>query len=181
MKPSNVVGLGVLAFGVGAALAPAVSPALGRAGASHFQASVSGSDSVSLTGRVAFGAAGRPGEPGSSYTITLGSDGGAGAIVFSRPDGATPGIGRHPIGEATVPDADGGFQALYIAGSAVDPRGVFRADSGTLQITSAADDRLSGQFELHATGFLSSSPDDETRRVAVSGAFTARRTRPMSP
>jgi hypothetical protein len=179
MKPTAVLALGVLAFAVGAALAPTALPGPARAAesgasaGSFFQATVTGADSGRATGRVAFGALGLPGEPGSSFTITLGADNARGAIVLTRRDGAAPVAGRYPIGEATALAAAGGFQAIYIAGAATDPRGVFRAESGTLHITSQAGDRMTGHFEMHAVGFLADEPDDETRRVTLSGAFTA--------
>ena len=68
-------------------------------------------------------------------------------------------------------DRVGGFRALYLAGSAMRPEGVFHADAGTIEITSATEGRVSGHFELTATGFLAGSPEDESRQVTVRGSF----------
>jgi hypothetical protein len=61
---------------------------------------------------------------------------------------------------------------LYLAGSATRPAGVFRAHAGTVEITTGTMERVSGRFELSATGFLADRPDDESREVSITGAFT---------
>ena len=170
MKSATVVGLGLLAFVAGAALAPALASE-NRPDKSHFWASVEGAYSANPNGKVAFGPVGKPGEPGSSFTITLGAKNVGGAIVFTRLDGITPAPGRYPVGNAPALDRIGGFRALYIAGSAAHPEGVFHADGGMIEITSATAGRVSGRFELTATGFLADSPEDESRQVTLRGAF----------
>jgi len=54
------------------------------------------------------------------------------------------------------------------------PTGAFRAQSGTLTITSASDTVLAGSFTLAATGFMASAPAAEDRQVSASGSFRAR-------
>lgn len=182
MKSFTVVGLGLIAFMTGAVLAPhlvsenSAGAAGRRTGGSFFRAQVDGDYSDRPTGKVAFGAIGLPGEAGATFTITLGAEGSAGAIVFTRLDGVAPRPGRYPIGNSAALDRAGGFRALYVAGSASRPRGVFHGEAGTIEITSAARDHVSGHFELTARGFLAEFSDDEHRRVTVSGAFTSRLT-----
>ena len=175
MKSSIVLGLGLLTLGTGAALVPALangqrSP--GRSPRTQFSADVRGAHAARLNGRVSLGPVGQPGEPGSSYTITLGADDAEGVIVLTRL-GASPIVpGRYAIGESTAVDAAGGFRVLYLAGTATRPEGVFRGDAGTLEIIAAPPGQVGGRFELSATGFLADQPDDETRAVNITGAFS---------
>jgi hypothetical protein len=175
MKSSIVLGLGLLTLGTGAALVPALangqrSPAPAARG--HFSAEVRGAHTAQLGGRVSLGPVGQPGEPGASYTITLGADHADGAIVLTRLGAGRIAPGRYAIGESAEVDSAGGFRVLYLAGSATRPAGVFRADAGTLEITTAGPGQVSGRFELSATGFLADRPEDETRAVNIAGAFT---------
>jgi hypothetical protein len=170
MKSTTVIGLGLLAFVTGAALAPVLASE-DRTDRSHFWMDVEGAHRATSTGNVAYGPVGRPGEPGGSFTITLGARDAEGAVVFTRLDGVTPAPGRYPIGDTGASDRVGGFRALYLAGSATQPEGVFHADGGMIEITSATDGRISGHFELTATGFLADSPEDESRQVTVRGSF----------
>jgi hypothetical protein len=170
MRSVTVLSLGLLAFVTGASLAPVLASE-GRSDRSHFWMDVEGAHPATVTGRVAYGVVGHPGEPGASFTITLGASDAEGAVVFTRLDGVTPAPGRYPIGDTDVVDRVGGFRALYLAGSATRPEGVFHADAGTIEITSAGAGRVSGHFELTATGFLSESPEDESRQVIVRGSF----------
>ena len=175
MTSPIVPALGLILFSAGAALLPA---ALGgqrdasSASRSGFSAEVRGAYAGRHNGRVSFGPVGQPGEPGASYTITLGADDADGAIVFTRLGGVRPAPGRYPIGESAALDSAGGIRVLYLAGSATRPAGVFRAHAGTLEITDVGPDRLSGRFELSASGFLADRPDDESRAVTLTGAFT---------
>jgi hypothetical protein len=170
MKSATVLGLGLLAFVSGAALAPALLSE-DRTDRSHFWMDVQGAHRATATGRVAYGPVGRPGEAGASFTITLGAQDGEGAVVFTRLDGATPEPGRYAIANTDATDRVGGWHALYLAGSATKPEGVFQADAGMLEITSATEGRISGHFELTGTGFLADSPEDESRHVTVRGSF----------
>ena len=97
MKSTTVIGLGLLAFVTGAALAPGLASE-NRTSQSHFWADVQGAYTATPTGKVAFGTVGKPGEPGASFTITLGAKDAGGAIVFTRLDGVTPAPGRYPVG-----------------------------------------------------------------------------------
>ena len=175
MKSSIVLGLGLLTLGTGAALVPALASGQrgpGRSSETQFSADVRGAHAAHLDGRVSLGPVGRPGEPGSSYTISLGADNADGAIVLTRLGAEPLAPGRYAIGESAAVDSAGGFRVLYLAGTATRPEGVFRADAGTLEITASARGQVSGRFELTATGFLADRPDDETRAVNIAGAFT---------
>lgn len=177
MKSSIVLGLGLAAFTIGAASAPTPAAVQPEGGAnvrplrSRFTADARGTVNAQHTGRVALGPAGRQGEPGASYTITLGADGAAGAIVFTRLAGARPEPGRYPIGESAALDSAGGFRVLYLAGDATRPEGIFRAETGTLDITAGGPGRVSGSFEFVASGFVADRPADESGRVRVTGVF----------
>jgi hypothetical protein len=58
-------------------------------------------------------------------------------------------------------------------GDAEHPNGVFRADSGTLVVTSTGDNVIRGSFRVDATGFLAADPANEDRQIRASGGFTA--------
>jgi hypothetical protein len=168
MKSPILLALGLVTLSAGATLAPPHG----------FIADVRGAHEARLGGRVSLGPVGRPGEPGASYTITLGADAAEGAIVLTRVGAAAPAPGLYPIGESAALDSAGGFRVLYLAGTATRPAGVFRADAGTLEITEGAAGRVSGRFELSATGFLAEHPDDESRQVHITGAFSGVRYQP---
>jgi hypothetical protein len=163
MKSAIVLALSLLTLTAGATVVPSRS---------HFLAEVRGAHAAHHSGRVSLGPVGRAGEPGSTYTITLGADDAAGAIVFTRLGGAQPARGRYPIGESAALDSAGGFRVLYLAGSATRPAGVFRAHAGTVEITPGTAGRVGGRFTLSATGFVAEHPDDESREVSITGAFT---------
>jgi hypothetical protein len=175
MKPPIVLALGLAALSATATVVPSAligQPQAAASSKTKFSAEVRGARAASHGGRVSLGPVGRPGEPGSAYTITLGADDGDGAIVLTRLDGARPGPGRYPIGESAALDSAGGLRVLYLAGSATRPEGVFRGQAGTLEIASGTPGRLSGRFEFSATGFLADTPNDESREVSITGAFT---------
>jgi hypothetical protein len=106
------------------------------------------------------------------FTLDLGADSSAGAVLFTRTSGT-----RLSVGSYKVSDLGGGsddLEALVRLGGADYPEGVFRAQAGTLTITSVSDNVLTGLFALDATGLLASAPERENQRVHVSGSFTAR-------
>jgi hypothetical protein len=65
------------------------------------------------------------------------------------------------------------MQALVVTGPVDRPRGVFKAQSGTLTISRAQDDFIAGTFALDATGFEAADPADESKPLRVQGTFTA--------
>ncbi len=179
MKSSIVLWLGLVALAAATAgrLQPAGAAEAGRGIAgSRFHADVRGAIPARHDGRAVFGPVGRAGAPGSSFTITLADD--SGALVLTRLDGALPMPGRYPIGESAALDSAGGFRALYIAGGATRPEGVFRGETGSVEIEAATGSDLRGRFALSATGFLADHPDDESRRITLAGAFAGTRRMP---
>ena len=117
------------------------------------------------------GPVGRPGQPGAAYTISLGAAGGTGAIVLTRLGGGPPGPGRYPVGESAALDTAGGFRVLYLAGSATRPEGVFRAESGTVEIAAEGPGEVRGSVDVAATGFVADDPDDESRGITITAGF----------
>lgn len=137
---------------------------------SSYELQVRGAVEVTARGSVDVGATGTPEEP--YYTITLGGPDGAAAAVFTRAGSAYPAVGAYPVGERELSET--GFSGLIITGMPAHPTGVFRVQSGTLTITAATAERLSGQFTLRAVGFLTESPTHEGREVTAVGSFAAR-------
>lgn len=135
-----------------------------------FTLDLRGAVSLRTSGRVEHGPAGSGVEPW--YSITLGGQNGAAAVVFTRRGTAPAAPGRYLVGEGQL--ANGGFSGLIITGAASHPTGVFEVQHGVLRITTAADGQLAGEFELHATGFLGETPDEDTWQVTATGRLASR-------
>ena len=169
MRSAMFLGLGAWAFTWGAVLINS-TPAAANLPGGVFAASVSGAVEARPRGDAAFGLVGQPGAP-AIFSITLTSPGNSGAVVLT---GRTE---DRPLPGRTYRISDGGepgtFRALYLAGTAERPAGVFRATGGTLEVLAADRGRLEGRFRLHARGFFASSPDEDDRNVAVTGWFAA--------
>ena len=135
--------------------------------ASYFEASVQGGMSARPAGEVAFGVIGDSGSGVSAFTITLGGEDSSGAILFTSLDSRMPAPGRYEVSDT----AGTGFRAMYVAGSAERPIGLFRAKRGTLEITASRPEHISGHFSFTGAGFLASDPSDEGSEVKVNGAF----------
>ena len=108
----------------------------------------------------------------SAFTITLGGADSSGAILFTSLDGRMPAPGRYELSDTAAT----GFRATYVAGSPERPTGLFRAKRGTLEITGASAEHVSGHFSFTGAGFLASDPSDEGSEVKVNGAFLATHT-----
>jgi hypothetical protein len=163
MKSIAVLGMGVVALTAGAFITAGAAPG---SGASYFEASVEGGMSARPAGEVAFGIVGDSASGVSAFTITLGSDS-SGAILFTSLDGRMPTPGRYELSDTTAH----GFRAMYIAGSAERPTGLYRAKRGTLEITASSAEHLSGHFSFTGAGFRASDPTDEGSEVKINGAF----------
>ena len=147
------------------------SPAIEQpSGTSWFDAEVRGAVSARHSGRVVVGPVAAAIGPGA-YTITLGASGETGAIVLTRLGSEPLRSGRYPVGESAALDAAGGFRVLYLAGTATRPEGVFRGESGTLDLEVEESGSVRGRVEVTASGFVAADPDDETRRVTVTASF----------
>jgi len=162
------LGRWVLAGAVSATLALTAAGPAGPAVGSY-EASLTGAATSTLRGDAEFGPA--PGAAsGGPLVITLGAYSTDGAMVLTRWNGARPAPGRYTITEEPTRD---GIQALIVTGSPDHPTGVFRAEEGTLTITSSARGGLAGRFELRARGFAAGDLEGEDRELAVSGSFAA--------
>jgi hypothetical protein len=175
MKSVAVLGFGVIALTTGAFISAGAAgidrtiSSLARG--SYFEAAVEGAVSARPSGEVAFGIVGDSAAGVAAFTITLDTDGPAGAILFTSLEGTMPAPGRHELADDTARAA--GFRASYIAGSAERPLGLFRAQRGTLEITASGAGHISGQFSFTGVGFLTSDPSDDSSKVSVSGAFSS--------
>jgi hypothetical protein len=137
---------------------------------STYEVRVRGAVTVTARGSAESGPVGTPEEP--YYTITLGGPDGAVAVVFTRAGSAIPPVGVYLVGEREL--GKDGFSGLIITGMPAHPTGVFRVQSGTLTITAATPEHLTGRFELRAVGFLTESPTHDGREVTADGSFAAR-------
>lgn len=134
-----------------------------------------GGVSVTATGDARYGLVNGSTELPRFFSLTLGTTGEAGAIVFTRLADEVPMAGKYAVNPWGKPAVNGtGFQALFIAGTAADPRGVFHAESGTVTITRTRPGLIEGTFTLKARGFLATNPDNENVAVTVHGTFAAR-------
>jgi hypothetical protein len=138
--------------------------------ASMFEASMHGAVQARPQGAAAFGAL----ESGSGplFALNLGAYSEQGAIVLTRRGSARPAVGVYPVSQSWAA-ANEDFHGLMVTGSPEHPTGVFRAEGGSVTITSSTAERISGTFELFGTGFLATDPEDESRELVVSGSFSA--------
>ena len=137
---------------------------------SSFEARVTGDVIEAPRGQARFGMIRGGGGLAPGFSLSLGAGDTGGAVLFSR-QGAPLGVGTYRIAEANV--GEDAVQALVLTGPPERPTGSFRARRGTLTITLASDNLMAGHFELDGEGFLATNPRDESRRVSVSGEFTA--------
>jgi hypothetical protein len=170
MKTTLLARLGAVAVITLTGFAGVASPASHHS--DSFRAAVDGAVRATISGHATFGRV--TGGPGSAdvFTLNLGTDSSRGAVLLTQTRGIGLGVGRYRISDpADGPDE---LQALVMLGRADRPEGVFRAQSGTLTITSVSDREITGLLSLDATGFLASAPEQDNRQVYVSGSFTAR-------
>ena len=167
MKSVAMLGVGIIALTAGAFITAGAAAGRGNGlaslRASYFEASVHGGMSARPAGDVAFGVVGDSGSGVSAFTITLGGKDSSGAILFASLDGRMPAPGRYEVSDT----AGTGFRAMYVAGSAERPTGLFRGKRGTLEITGSSPEHISGHFSFTGAGFLASDPSDEGSEVKV--------------
>lgn len=135
----------------------------------EFTLELTGAVALRTAGRVEHGSTGNAAEPW--YTITLGGRDGAAAVVFTRRTPIPSGPGRYLVGEGQL--ASDGFSALIITGPPSHPTGVFQVQHGVLRLVNAGSSQLSGEFELHAAGFLSEAPEQDEWAITARGRFNA--------
>ena len=126
---------------------------------SRFDAQLSGALAVTMAGGTAF----------TPTALTLTSDEGTGAIVFTRPDGG--GLAARTYDVGVGPTEGAMLNALIIAGTPSHPTGVFRGRAGTLTVTDATVRRLAGRFDVTAFGVLTDRSSPDSASVHVSGSF----------
>ncbi|HEX5962729.1 MAG TPA: hypothetical protein VFY42_03305 [Gemmatimonadales bacterium] len=150
---------------------PSSPPPVGEP--SSFLAELHGDLHGSPRGEARFGLiAGRDGHP-SVFTLSLGGDEAKGAVLFTRTHGGRIFPGTYAVGGRD--DGSDEIRALVMTGTATRPTGVFRGHAGYLIITSVTDNVIRGRFEVDATGFLATDPEDESRPMRATGMFTATR------
>jgi hypothetical protein len=145
--------------------------AAGATGHSSYLAEVRGDIVASASGDAEFGAISAADGSSAAITVSLGARSQQSAILFTRRSGAALGVGRYRISDAG--NGADEIQALVMTGSATDPTGVFRGQSGWLEVTAASDRILTGRFEVDGVGFLAVEPEVEDRPVNVAGWFSA--------
>ena len=140
-----------------------------RAPRTGFDAAVSGTVEALLTGRASFGLTGDPAEPARGLAVELEALDEDGTLLLQWTHPALPRPGIYAIRG----DSGAALHALYIAGPAAAPLGVFRARQGTVRIRHASAALLTGTFELIAIGSLAADSTRAPAGVRVSGSFVA--------
>ena len=140
----------------------------------HHEARVDGAVSTSLSGSARFGPVRLGRQAPASFSLELGAYSEQGAVIFSRVSGERPEVGTYEITPFSA-GAEGVnvFHALVSLGSAEQPIGAFRAMSGRVTITQSSENRIIGEYELKAVGFLATDLNAEDREITVRGGFTA--------
>ena len=138
-----------------------------------FRAEIVGEVSARPSGTARFGVSGGAEGAPAVFTISLGTDGEEGSILFTRRSGARLVPGTYRISDRA--DGADDIRALVMAGSATRPIGVFQGTAGSLVVTSVGELEIRGTFRIDASGFLAAEPGREDRTVQVSGAFHATR------
>ena len=169
MRSTLLVGFGAWAFTWGAVLVNGV-PARAHVPGGVFAATVTGAVEARPRGEAVFGAVDQD-RGAATFSITLASPAQDGAVVFTARGGERPRPGRSY--RISGNGAPGTFSALYVAGSAEHPAGVFRATNGSLEILGADAGMIEARFRMHARGFLANEPENEQRTVALTGWFNA--------
>ena len=163
MKVMLIVGF-VGAVGGIARIAPT------RAG---FEGRITGAVVSHVTGPATIGRVeGGSGAP-AAFTIRLGEDASRAAVLFTRVGDEPLQAGRYRITDAPTA-RDEALQGLITVGTANHPEGVFRVESGTLEIDTSAGGGMTGRFSVNAVGFLAAEPEREDREVVMTGSFVTK-------
>jgi hypothetical protein len=138
---------------------------------SSFSALARGEFVTSASGEAEFAAVQNPDGSSGAFVLSLGVCGTQGAVLFTRRSGTPLGVGRYRISEA----ADGADEvlALFLPGLPTRPTGVFRGQSGWLDVIAESDRFSTGRFQVDAIGFLTAEPQREDLRVNLTGSFWA--------
>jgi hypothetical protein len=138
--------------------------------ASFYLAEMHGALHASPRGIARFGTVGGDGAQ-AVFTLSMGGDGSAGSVLFTRLGGAPLVPGTYAVSDRG--DGSDEIHALVMTGTPSRPTGVFRGQSGHLIVTLATDSLIEGRFRVDAKGFLASDPADESQPMRATGMFTA--------
>jgi hypothetical protein len=133
-----------------------------------FEGRITGAVVSRVTGPATMGPVGRVTGAPAAFSIRLGEDTSRAAVLFTLVGDEPLKAGRYPIAEVPTGKA---VLALITVGTADHPEGVFRVESGSLEIGMDAGGRMTGQFSLNAVGFLAAEPEREDREVVMTGSF----------
>jgi hypothetical protein len=136
---------------------------------SHFAVEVAGAVAARASGCAKAGAVGTEEHP--FFSLSLGGLDGEAAVVLTRAGWEPQVRGELAVGELPF-SAGTGYGGLIVTGTPSHPSGVFRVQRGTLRFTHVTADRLAGEFELKAHGYLTATPHEVTRTVTARGRFT---------
>jgi hypothetical protein len=105
--------------------------------------------------------------------ISLGPTQGEGALwLFAYADEVRPGRFQVANWLPEQPFAGRYFHPCFVAGTVASPRGFFHGQTGWVTITSVEGGRISGEFEMRASGFLAEDTSDEDQWVTLRGRFS---------
>ncbi len=107
--------------------------------------------------------------------ISLGATRGQAALVLLTYADQELRPGRYPVGPSMfgLPSAGRRFHPCFIAGTVERPLGFFHGETGWVTVTSVANGRITGEYEIRARGFLADDMEDEQQWVTVRGTFGA--------
>lgn len=162
--------LGALAVAGTAATPIKTSPSAEASSSSAFHAIVGGAVNSTISGDARFGAVRGGDNAPPTFTVSLGAYGEQGSILFTSWSPTRLETGSYRVTDMMDAEA---IQALVLTGSAQHPTGSFRVHSGTLTITRSSEYRLDGTYDLEGEGFTADAPEQEGRRIRVTGSFTA--------
>jgi hypothetical protein len=154
------------------ALALAGAPAALHDG-SDFALTTQGGVTLTTTGSARFGIVQGNDQNPAFFSLTLGAEDGNGALVLSNVNGAIPLAGRYAVQSSDKRTAKPSFQALFIAGTPTEPKGVFHGESGSITIRRTSPGLIEGVFTIQARGFRAEAPDQDDISVTIHGTFVA--------
>jgi hypothetical protein len=175
MNTTTAMGLSSLIMLTSAAFTPERRPTMRPAPAavSFYLAELHGDLHASPRGTATFGWVGGGDGAQAVFTLSLGADDTNGSVLFTRMNRARLVPGTYAVSGRD--DGSDEIRALVMTGTASQPTGVFRGQSGYLIVTSATDNVIQGRFQVDAKGFLASNPADESRPMRATAMFTATR------
>lgn len=107
--------------------------------------------------------------------VSLGATGASGAVQLTTLADRPLAPGRYPVRSSwsELPADAVAFHVAFMPGSVEQPLGWYHGETGTVTISEAGPERMTGTFEVEARGFSAADPLDEERWVTVRGSFAA--------